>query len=385
MKTLLLTIFIWCSIGISARPAEIHVFVALADNATQGIAPVPAKIGNGDDAAHNLYWGCDEALPPVFRASADWKFLGREPGPKPAIIERLRFAHASGKWQLVADGYRGSAIRECTVDFFQALASDQPVDQLPLVAYLGHDGLMDFPLPSEAIVHPGPGRQAIVLCCMSQRFFGPHLAAAGARPLLTTTQLMYPGGFILRDALAGWARGETPAQIQRRAAAAYAHNQGVSIKAAQGVFSTPENTSKIGHPFSNVLGRGLWRKDVYCRKKIPSNSAAPTQDLPRLCGGPSTAPSTAVQAFQFLRGRRAGEGDPEELIDDFGIGHFAFESSLPRMFPLRVRSSWMSGPLTSSKTCGRAVSLLRSQSLAIRRGGLPKLASNLSTSVVSGL
>lgn len=223
----------------TARGADIRVFVALADNKTQGIIPVPAKIGDGDDAAHNLYWGCDEALPPLFRASADWKFVSREPGAKPAIIERLRFAHQSGRWQLIVEAYRGSAIRECTVDFFQALAGDEPVEAVPLVAYLGHDGLMDFTLPEDAIPQRGPGRQAIVLCCISERFFGPHLERAGAHPLLTTTQLMYPGGFILRDALAGWTRGETPAQIRDRAAAAYAKNQGISVKAARGVFSEP--------------------------------------------------------------------------------------------------------------------------------------------------
>lgn len=234
----LLLVALW-RVGALAEPAEIHVFVALADNATQGIVPVPAKIGDGNDAARNLYWGCDEALPPVFRASAEWKLTAREAGPKPAILERLRFAHKSGKWELVADGYRGSSIQECTIDFFQALTSEEPLERRPLVAYLGHDGLMDFALPPEAVAKRGPGRQAIVLCCISERYFGPHLTAAGARPLLTTTQLMYPGGFILRDALAGWTRGETPAQIRQRAAAAYARNQGISVKAAAGVFSTP--------------------------------------------------------------------------------------------------------------------------------------------------
>jgi len=228
-----------CWITATVGAAEIHVFVALADNATQGIVPVPAKIGNGDDAEHNLYWGCDEALPHVFHKSADWKFLGREPGPKPAILERLRFQHQSGKWMLVADAYRGSAIRECTTDFFQMLTSSEPVDHLPLVAYIGHDGLMDFSPPTDAVTQRGPGRQAIVLCCISERYFGPHLLTAGAAPLLTTTQLMYPGSFILRDALAGWTRGESPAQIRQRAAAAYARNQGISVKAAAGVFATP--------------------------------------------------------------------------------------------------------------------------------------------------
>ena len=35
----------------------VHVFVALADNQSQGIVPVPAKIGNGEDPENNLYWG----------------------------------------------------------------------------------------------------------------------------------------------------------------------------------------------------------------------------------------------------------------------------------------------------------------------------------------
>lgn len=222
-----------------AEPAQIRVFVALADNKAQGILPVPAKIGDGDDAAHNLYWGCDEALPPVFRASADWKFAGRQPGVKPAVIERLTFTHRSGQWTLIADAYRGTAIAECLVDFFGALAGDEPREHLPLVAYIGHDGLMDAPLPAAAIAKRGPGREAIVLCCKSDGFFRAHLESVGARPLLTTTQLMYPGGFILRDALAGWTRRETPAQIRDRAAAAYARNQKISLAAARGVFAEP--------------------------------------------------------------------------------------------------------------------------------------------------
>ena len=161
---------------------------------------------------------------------------GREPGAKPEIIERIRFTHREGKWELVADAYRGTAIQQCTVDFFHALTSEVPRERLPLVAYIGHDGLIDFPLPENAISRTGPGRDAIGLCCVSERFFGPHLAQPGARPLLTTAQLMYPGGVVLRDALVGWSRGESAAQIRERAATAYARNQGISVKAARGVF-----------------------------------------------------------------------------------------------------------------------------------------------------
>jgi hypothetical protein len=35
----------------------VHVFVALADNAHQGIVPLPKALGNGDDPGRNPYWG----------------------------------------------------------------------------------------------------------------------------------------------------------------------------------------------------------------------------------------------------------------------------------------------------------------------------------------
>jgi hypothetical protein len=36
---------------------HIYVIVSLVDNLSQGIVPVPAKIGNGNDPRNNLYWG----------------------------------------------------------------------------------------------------------------------------------------------------------------------------------------------------------------------------------------------------------------------------------------------------------------------------------------
>ena len=222
----------------SADPSRIHVFVSLADNRTQGIQPVPARIGDGDKPETNLYWGCDEALKPVLKASGEWKLVSSCAGPKPEILERATFSHRSGKWMLVADAYRGSAIRTCTADFFSALSSDEPIASLPLVAYIGHDGLMDFQLLPEVTAKRGPGRQAVVLCCKSDGYFGPHLAAVNARPLVLTTQLMYPGGFILRAVLDGWTRGEGAKALCDRAAASYARNQHISVKAARGVFTT---------------------------------------------------------------------------------------------------------------------------------------------------
>ena len=39
----------------NAAPRTIQVFVALCDNESQGIAPVPARIGDGNKPDANLY------------------------------------------------------------------------------------------------------------------------------------------------------------------------------------------------------------------------------------------------------------------------------------------------------------------------------------------
>ena len=222
----------------SAAPARIHVFVALADNESQGIAKVPAKIGDGNDPQNNLYWGCSDALPPVLRASRDWKHVSTGPGPKPNILERSTFLHRTGKFEIVADAYRGTAIAECLADYFQALGSEQSIEELPVVAFIGHNGLMDAPLPDAATAKRGPGRTAVALCCISNRYFTPHFESVNAKPALLTTQLMYPGGFLLREFAGAWIAGDAPERMRQRVAAAYARNQKISVKAAAGVFST---------------------------------------------------------------------------------------------------------------------------------------------------
>lgn len=229
-------------------PRTIHVFVALADNAHQGIAPVPAKIGNGDDPEHNLYWGCDEGLKAYFKKSGPWKFVAAVDPRTSAILERCVFRHATANAYLVADAYRGRDIKAAIEDFLSAAAGARPASikikngpplkiggDSDLVAYIGHNGLMDFRIADVQSARPAH-KPAIVLCCKSRDYFAEPLKSAGAAPLLLTTQLMYPGSFILKAALDGWLAGETPAQIRKRAGRAYAKNQQISEKSALGVF-----------------------------------------------------------------------------------------------------------------------------------------------------
>lgn len=237
----------------AAAPKVIHAFVALCDNDSQGIQPVPKKIGNGDDPANNLYWGCDDGLRSVFSRSKAWKRLDvRDPDGDGPILERLVFQHAASKTWLVADAYRGREIRRCLSDYFAALAGTLTVSAetrdgkieaggaAQLVAYLGHDGLMEFqvevPAPSAAAV--ARPKTAVALCCLSREYFARGLEKTGARPLLMTTQLMYPAAQILHESAAGWLAGSDGAACLGRAATAYATNQKISRKAAAGVFWT---------------------------------------------------------------------------------------------------------------------------------------------------
>jgi hypothetical protein len=135
----------------------IHVFVALCDNKYQGIVPVPKAIGNGQDAANNLYWGCDYGIKTFFKKSKEWQLISSMSNPKSMILERCVFKHKNSNTYLVADAYDGKYIKNCTQDFFESCAgmtSDSvfvkcgeiiyTAGNSNLVAYIGHDGLMDF-------------------------------------------------------------------------------------------------------------------------------------------------------------------------------------------------------------------------------------------------
>ncbi|MDF1811680.1 MAG: hypothetical protein P1V20_05685 [Verrucomicrobiales bacterium] len=218
-----------------AEEKTVRVFVALCDNATQSIVKVNPRIGDGDNPDTNLYWGCSDGLPLYFKKSGMWKLVKKERDLSPAVLERATFQHSSQSGLvLVADAYRGSEMKQCLLDFMSA-AADEDAAGADLVAFIGHNGLMDF---RDLEFAPAKGnRDAIVLCCLSNSFFSNRLKAVGAEPVLLTKSLMYPGSFILHDVLEGWRRRESKAQLRERAAKAYARNQKISTRSARSVFA----------------------------------------------------------------------------------------------------------------------------------------------------
>lgn len=226
----------------------VHVFVALADNQYQGIVPVAAILGNGDDAGHNLYWGSAYGVKTFFSRSAEWAKISCGGKPKAEILERCVFKHRASNVYLVADAYRGIEIKQAILDFLDSAAGDGaetvsvPVDsgvvKLPirgganLVAYIGHDGLMDFQLSKFPLKKNDGHRDAVVLACASKQFFGEAVRASGAYPLVWTTGLMAPEAYTLKSALDGWIAGESGEQIRDRAAGAYDKYQKCGVRAA---------------------------------------------------------------------------------------------------------------------------------------------------------
>ncbi len=227
----------------------IHIFVALCDNKYQGIVPVPEKIGNGQDPDNNLYWGCAFGVRSYFKKSKEWKFIESRK-LKSAKLERIIFKHITKNYYLVADAYDGKLIKESTIDFLNS-SSGKTKDTLKigkttigiggnskLLAYVGHDGLMDFQLNETFENIDKEKRDIIILACYSKKYFAPYLAKSNVNPLVWTTGLMSPEAYTLHDAISGYVLNENNEEIRSRAAKAYSKYQKCSEKAARNLLIT---------------------------------------------------------------------------------------------------------------------------------------------------
>lgn len=228
----------------------IHVLVALCDNENQGIVPVPAHLGNGEDPKKNLYWGAAYGVKTFFSKSSDWEKIASFEYPKENVLERIIFKRKNKEIYLVADAYRGSKMKETIDDFFGAVSGNelenvsvndktfQILGSADLVAFVGHNGLMDFDLEKQPSKADEEKRDAVILACASRNYFSKPLKKTGANPILWTSNLMAPEAYILHDALEGWINAETNEQIQTRAAGAYAKYQKISLKSAKNLLVT---------------------------------------------------------------------------------------------------------------------------------------------------
>ncbi len=241
---------------IAKRPRAcrvVHVFVPLCDNRNQGIVKVVASLGDGQNPGTNLYWGARFGVRTFFSRSEHWKRLGGvAKSNNAAVLERLVFRGRSGgrAVYLVAEAYDGARMRAALENFLAAAAGRGSVEVVAgekklaaggaadMVAFCGHNGLMDLKLDSvpKRAGKAGPDCAA-VLACKSRDYFLEPLKSAGCRPLVTTTGFMAPEAYTLDAIIRSWAAGEPPALTRKKAAAAYAKYQRCSQRAAEKLFA----------------------------------------------------------------------------------------------------------------------------------------------------
>lgn len=234
----------------AGQPILVHVVVALCDNEHQGIVPVPAGVGNGQQPRTNLYWGAAHGVRTFLTRSAGWRLESATTAPVPNVLERIvltkSVAREKGRVavRLVAEAWDGRAMKEA-IERFLSLAAGHAVDAADgerphVIAFVGHDALMDFSLPSAPRASKdAPPRGSIVLACASRSYFAAHLGAGGSRPLVLTSGLMAPEAYTLDAALTAFAAGADEGAVREAAAVAYDRHQKCGLRAARRLFVGP--------------------------------------------------------------------------------------------------------------------------------------------------
>jgi len=239
----------------AARPLVAHVVVALCDNVHQGIVKVPKALGDGQTPRTNLYWGARYGLKTFLGRDGGWTPVAHEGAAPKGVLERIVLTRRVSKAAayVVADAWDGRQIRR-TVERFLHMAAGRHPETLRirqgdatlaipaggaahLVAYVGHNGLMDFAAPAvpEPASQASP-RAAVVLACKSTPYFGPLLARAHAEPLVLTTGFMAPEAYTLDAILKAWLAGATPQAARDAAARAYHRYQKCGLRGARRLF-----------------------------------------------------------------------------------------------------------------------------------------------------
>ncbi|MGC6431948.1 MAG: hypothetical protein ACON5F_12960 [Jejuia sp.] len=185
-----------------------------------------------------------------FKRSKDWVLLSVTKNPKTHVLERVLFKHATKNTYLLADAYDDKYIKNTTIGFLEATAGRHEVivqhesknlkfgGSSNLLAYIGHDGLMEFDVKGQFNPINTNKRDAIILACVSKNYFKPYLEKTKANPLVWSTGLMSPEAYTLKWALDGWILNESDEEIRERAAKAYNHYQKCGIKGAKRLLVT---------------------------------------------------------------------------------------------------------------------------------------------------
>ena len=256
------------------RPLVVVVVVPLCSNSQ--IACGSHGLGSPGSLRTNLYWGALYGARRFFdRPERGYERIAVEAGdgsPGAPWLERVIYRRwvASAPWGAVAgsavpgspstgaggrveqlvvlEAFHGEQI-DAAVDHFWTLAGQggavrfqdggRPrVERIHAVGYAGHDRLMDgHRLPTLA---PSRGTEPIpsfVLACLSERFFGAPLRAAGSSTLVTTSAYVAPEGYAVEAAVRALGAAASPEAVRQEVVTAYAKWQAIPWRQASRYFA----------------------------------------------------------------------------------------------------------------------------------------------------
>lgn len=266
-----LTAFIFCVCTVSAQadfasakariaedvkqgnPLVAQVTVALCDNASQGIVPVGNGLCDGDVPGRNLYWGALYGVKTFFSKHKDWVQVSAIKPLDERILERVIFRRVldydgvSVPVYVIADAWQGKDIRSAMEQYIKTASGEySPIslsenlqinDAAHIMAYVGHNGLMDFSLPIRQVERNYHSTSsAIILACKSDPYFAEILRQTQTHKLLTTSGFMAPEAYTLEAAITRWFSGGSPKETHLAASEAYSQYQNAQLAWSKTLF-----------------------------------------------------------------------------------------------------------------------------------------------------
>ena len=239
------------ALGQITRMRSARIIVCLADNKNQGIVPTTAQLGNGQDPKNNLYWGALYGVKSYFSRQPAWSGksaieseVGMTLKRRVGVLDEAVFisppSPSRNEFRIVsAEAWDGALMKQAIQSFYESLGNPKSND---LTIFVGHNGLMDFPvfapIPSAQIKtrNLGRNRAAMVFACNSADYFTDTIRNYGVNPAVMTHGLMAPEAYSIEPAIRAWFDDERNEDVRRAAAAGYAQYQKIPERNARRLF-----------------------------------------------------------------------------------------------------------------------------------------------------
>lgn len=214
--------------------------MSLADNANQGIVPIKASLGNGQDPKGNLYWGALYGAKTHFRRMDNWSVKSAD-SDNPYILDSFELSNSGFPTiKILFEAWDGAKQKQAVQAYFQDLRNETSPNDL--VCFVGHNALMDLfmanvpALKTTKNANSERGRKGAVIACRSAPYFETYHNQLGVESYVMTQGLMAPEAYVLEGILGAWLKGEGANAARSGAAKQYAKYQKIPVRSANWLF-----------------------------------------------------------------------------------------------------------------------------------------------------